>query len=63
MSQASKPNFGNDLPPGVTLKDIEPEDRACRECHGTGVQLVVSDSDSDFKSAMCPRCHGTGDEP
>lgn len=60
----SKPNFGNDLPPGVTRKDIEPEDRTCQECDGKGVKLVVfDDSPEYYRTAICPRCLGTGDEP
>ncbi len=48
------PSGGFNLPPGVTLRDIDPGDEdECPVCKGSGV-------DPEDEDCACPECSGLG---
>jgi DnaJ-class molecular chaperone len=55
-------NQNFNLPPGVTMKDIDPEMKPCPYCDGTGVYTVMDASGSgEWDSYECKECVGSGE--
>lgn len=59
MSEQSQlPQGAFNLPPGVSLNDIDPPDD-CMTCGGEGV-VEVEDAKGRVKEITCPDCKGFG---
>lgn len=52
----------SNLPPGVTLKDVDPPTVTCPECEGGRAGFFIPVFVGEKMIAiLCPRCGGTGE--
>ncbi len=52
------------LPPGVSIRDVDPPMRTCANCEGAGVLVILGEDGMETEVCVnCNRCNGAGEIP